>query len=253
MKVAWILVGFLAAALALGRPEPNAFLNRPARTVGQLVRQVRSDPEVRDRFQRHYHLTFRELTEFLSGLRVARLERDGLYPVFNCRPDGVIRYRLLRLRRGTLVFADRHGRPVLKLLCGNPIGAVPQDALLGSEPRPWVGGETSELRTVGDQLAAPDAAEDLYLAELSPPEAPAIDVVGGESPAEILEPGLPILSGGGPGGIPVWPFLPPIVPLPDGGGGGGEPIGPPVIAEPSTLGLAAAAAAAWLWRRRSRT
>ena len=249
MKVAWILAGFLAAALAFGRPEPNAFLNRPARTVGQLVRQVRSDPEVRDRFLRHYHLSPTGLEEFLSGLRVARLERDGLYPVFNCRPDGVIRCRLLRLRRGTLVFADRFGRPVLKLLCGNPIGTVPGDSLLNPEPRPWVQGEVSELRSVGEQLAAPDAAEDLYLAEMSPPEAPAIDVVGGESPAEILDPGLPILAGGGAGGVPVWPFFPPIV-LPPGGGGG-TPIGPLVIPEPSTLGLAVAAALAWLWRRRS--
>ncbi|MFN3684181.1 MAG: hypothetical protein ACK41F_09635 [Fimbriimonadaceae bacterium] len=251
MKVAWILAGFLAAALAFGRPEPNAFLNRPARTVGQLVRQVRSDPEVRDRFLRHYHLSPGQLEEFLRGLRVAKLERDGLYPVFNCRPDGVIRCRLLKLRRGTLVFADRYGRPVLKLLCGNPIGTVPQDSLLGSAPRPWVQGQVTELRTLGEQLSAPDAAQDLYLAEMSPPEAPEIDVVGGESPAEILEPGLPILTGGGPGAVPVWPFLPPIV-LPPGSGGGGEPIGPPVIAEPSTLGLAAAAAAAWLWRRRRR-
>ncbi|MCX7801207.1 MAG: hypothetical protein N2109_12805, partial [Fimbriimonadales bacterium] len=102
MKVAGILAGFLAAALALGRPEPNAFLDRPARTVPQLLRQIRADPEVRDRFQRHYHLSAKELEAFLAGLRVARLETEGLYPVFNCRPDGVIRYRLLKLRKGTL-------------------------------------------------------------------------------------------------------------------------------------------------------
>ncbi|MCX7800216.1 MAG: hypothetical protein N2109_07740, partial [Fimbriimonadales bacterium] len=108
----------------------------------------------------------------------------------------------------------------------------------------------TELRPLEQQLSAMDAAEQLWLEELSLPEAPEIDVVAGESPAEILEPGLPILSGGGPA-APVWPFLPPVVIPPGAGGGGGGGNPPGVISEPSTVGLAVAAAAAWLWRRRS--
>src|SRR5687768_275760 len=86
------------------RPEPNAFLNKPAHTTTQLVTQVKNDPQVASRFMRHFNMDRRELVSYLASLRLVKLPEDGHYKVYNVHPDGVIRARLFHLKKGTLMW-----------------------------------------------------------------------------------------------------------------------------------------------------
>jgi hypothetical protein len=112
------------------RPEPNAFLDMPAHTTQQLIQQVRSKPDVRQRFMQHFQMSEGELIEYLSSLKLVTLERDGYYPVYNSNEKtGVISSRIFHLKKGALVWADPAGTLVLKKGCGNPMSTGPRNAL----------------------------------------------------------------------------------------------------------------------------
>ena len=65
-----------------------------------------------------------------SHLHVGPLPHAGTYIVYNIHDDGVIRARAFQLEKGTAVFMDAQGTPILKLSCGNPMVApVPPTAL----------------------------------------------------------------------------------------------------------------------------
>lgn len=125
----WMLALGLAATVGARRPEPNAYLNRPVRSAAELVMQAKNDPEVMDRYMRHFALGRREVLALLSSLHLAKIKRDTPMTVFNCsEQDGVIRQRLFSIKAGAWVFADASGRPVLKMTCGNPFWTRPPEA-----------------------------------------------------------------------------------------------------------------------------
>lgn len=47
-----VLAGIAASAMA--RPELNAFINKPANTVPELMAQIKNDRLVLDRYMRHF-------------------------------------------------------------------------------------------------------------------------------------------------------------------------------------------------------
>lgn len=125
MKLRRILgvCGFIAvlAALSQARTEGNSFLNKPASTPSDLVRQVETDPEVRGRYMRHFGMTKTEVVDMLSKLRLGRLATDGVFTVYNVPKWEEVRSKALLFKKGTLVWYDNDGRPVLKASCGNPM------------------------------------------------------------------------------------------------------------------------------------
>src|SRR5512133_2971328 len=81
IRLRWIvglgLAACMATALASGaRPEPNAFLNKRADSIPQLVQEVRSDDEVADRYARHFGKSRDELIQYFSTLHLARINED---------------------------------------------------------------------------------------------------------------------------------------------------------------------------------
>ncbi len=125
------IVGLALASSAVARTEPNSFLNRPANSHPELMKQLSEDEQVMDRFMRHFGMTRQEVLAMASNLQMARLPQDSVYLVYNVSPQEEIRARVMFYKKGTLVWVDPMGRPVLKVSCANPMMRGTDD---GSNP-----------------------------------------------------------------------------------------------------------------------
>jgi hypothetical protein len=105
----------------MARTDQNSFLNRPANTLSDLVSQVKNDNKVADRYMRHFGMTKTEVVDMFSSLKIGRLPQDGVYLVYNVPGWEEVRSRALFFRKGTLVWTDQQGTPVMKVSCGNPM------------------------------------------------------------------------------------------------------------------------------------
>lgn len=70
---------------------------------------------------RHFGMTKTEVVDMLSTLRLGRLASDGVFTVYNVPKWEEVRSKALFFKKGTLVWYDKDGRPVLKASCGNPM------------------------------------------------------------------------------------------------------------------------------------
>jgi len=166
----------LPSYLAGPRPERGSFLNHPARNLKEVILQVQGDPVTADRLMRHFQMSKPNLVAYLRTLHMAQLKEDGVYFVFNVHEDGVIRERIFNLPKGTWVYADALGTPILRHLCANPMTRGPKR---GVAPQTF--------GTVGDeqgfsQLAVPVASQEVVAM---------IDPSMPEDPAPLTEPEMP--------------------------------------------------------------
>jgi hypothetical protein len=159
---------FVSASFASDRPEPNAFLNKKADTVSQLISAVRNDPAVADRYARHFGKTREEVVQLLSGLHLARLNEEGTFLIYSVDDDGVIKAKPQRLKAGTRVFADASGNPILKASCGNAL--VPGTNAQVASLNPGVVPATETLRTVA--VTTPDVLEENVVTGVLTPASP---------------------------------------------------------------------------------
>jgi hypothetical protein len=126
----WIVsIVMVLAGAAFGRPDLNAFLNHNVETTAELVAQVKRDPEVADRFMRHYGMTKAELIAFLSTLHVDTIKQEGIYGVYSVPEGGKIRLNLQHLKKGHRIFARPDGTPELIHLCANPMSLGPKQVI----------------------------------------------------------------------------------------------------------------------------
>lgn len=160
-----ILIAGLAASVAVADAMPTgAFLRKPAYKTSDLVAALRNDPIVADRYVRHFRMSKGQLAEYFSTLRLAKLDTGGAYTVYNVH-DSILRSRVLNLKKGTLVFADSTGRPILQQVCGNPmVWRVPPIAAEPIVAAPATGDITSVVDegtavVVGASVAEPGVAE----------------------------------------------------------------------------------------------
>ena len=79
------------ASSAFARPELNAFINRPANTIPELIAQMRSDPVVMDRFMRHFSMTRSEVLTYVGALRLGTIPKTGYYSVYSVPEGGIIK------------------------------------------------------------------------------------------------------------------------------------------------------------------
>jgi hypothetical protein len=238
--IRWIVGACLLTSMAwaLDRPEPNAFLNRRADSVSQLITEIKTDPAVADRYARHFGKTRDEMVQLVSQLHVAKLNATGTYMIYSVDDEGIIKARPQRLKAGTRVFADANGVPVLKASCGNAMvaGTNAQGAFLS----PAMANVSDQLREIAvttpvgvEEGAAPMAAAvpqtPLALTPATPPQ-----VTTGSRNQGLALPAL--LAGiGGAGAFLI------------GGHGGGTP-----VPEPASMVVIGGALAAMACRRRKR-
>lgn len=241
MKVNLRMRTIICAALALtsvaafARPEPNAFLNHRVSSVTGLVTQVRTDDEVADRFERHFGMSQSALVDYFSGLHLATLNEDGTYMVYSVPKDGVIKAHVERLDKGTKVFADANGMPILKASCGNALvpGSTAQMPVLS----PGVPAMAQTLRAVDVTTVAGTPVPETNYVAMAPPQPVALQpatppqVNTGSSNQNFALPAALAALGGGAA------FMV--------GGGGSAP-----VPEPATIFVLAAAVGGLCLRRR---
>lgn len=251
----WLTLASLMLALcaAYARPERNAFLNRAVRSHSELMHQVKTDWAVRDRYMRHFGMGTAQVLAYFSELRLARLKEDTGVVMYNVPDSGVLRSRFFVLKRGTKVFVDRAGEPILKLSCGNPLTRGPRvvTSIPGPEPEaPVVAVE--ELKEVVVEQEPPVLAE--VPAQIEMPEMPVTQPVAVATPHEFTPKPLPPVETVDPipykPGVripPFWLFLPPIAfALPK------QHSDEPPIPEPATVLIMGAGIAGFLGSRARR-
>lgn len=247
--VLFVLFSWVASVGQAEAMEPNAFLNHSASTNAQLVSQVKNNPVVADRYVRHFALSKNEIADYFSALRRSTLPHAGQWLVYNCRPDGRLRVRLLTLRAGTAVWVDPRGIPVLKASCGNPmiwqVEFKPQPVIVEDLAPPTA---EFEMDIVEENLFPTSIEEMVNAAILTPedavglvPEMPEVTI--GEIPEVVTKSQIPLMAVGG--GFP-WGILGLVGILPVFEGGDG----PPPIPEPSMFAVVGAGLALVGLRRR---
>lgn len=229
------------------RPDLNAFVNHKITDTQSLLAEVKNNPEVADRYERHFAMSRQELLDFLSTLHLEPLANTAEFTVYSVPPDGVVRMHREVYKKGTPFFVDSTGNPTLVVKCGNPV-------ILG-HPR-TVKARLSPLPVTTTDLAAflPDVRDaavdmpDLLDAEPVIPEV-APDVLVG--PAEpIAKTSVPLI-GNVRSALPYLGLAPLLAPIfgSSGGNGGNSILFPtPEPAPFMALGLGALA----LLRRRHR-
>jgi len=237
------LLGALFSS-ALARPDLNAFLNKKAVTTEQLVNQARRDPEVMDRYMRHYSMTREEVLAFLGSLKPSKLKETGVYAVYSVPEGGKIKMHLERLKKGEAIFIDANGEPQLILRCGNPLTLGPKDVIAENNKPPTevvVTAEEapidflSETELVVEPLSELEPVAPIFTFPPTPPveeitPIPITPIAGGFNPLPLALGGLLFVNG-------------------DGGGGGDDV---PPVPEPGTMLILGGAIAAYGLKRRAK-
>lgn len=244
------LPGMALATAPDGRPVRNSFIDRPVADARDLVRQVRADPVVADRYERHFSMDRAAVLRFLGTLHRARLARAGTFTIYSVPTDGHIKMHVGRIPKGEPMFMDRAGRPVLVVRCGNPV-------VLGPSYRahaPMTIGDLSSVRTLDLPMA--DALDRVPLALVpGTPESEILNAtslaIAGEPAPETQALAREILLSPKSSGLEGLSLMLPILGFLGGHGShaGSGSVTPPPVPEPAPF-LALAGGVAALARRR---
>lgn len=146
LSVLACLLTLFAAVGVLARTEPNSYINRPTPTIDAFIKHVGSDKQVMDRYVRHFGMTRDEVLSYFKQLRMDTIKKDTWMLVYNTPDSGELRSRILKMRKGTKVWVDMSGEPVMKVACGNPFIRGPKrnesvsiSAKIDGEPEPVLG------------------------------------------------------------------------------------------------------------------
>ena len=197
----------LSGGVFAQRPAPNAFIDHRCTTVSELVAECKNNPDVLDRFSRHFAMSHEDVIRYVSSLHVSRLKRTGVYTVYSIPPGGYVKMHAEKLERGTPVFADMNDTPVLMVKCGNPLTLGPNVPAVAVVPAvqpvaPMHGEEiVAEVVPAPPVFAAPVPAAPIVAAA----PAPQVPVGGAVFPWPLLLLPLGFIHGGhgGGGGAPV--------------------------------------------------
>ncbi|MBS1717505.1 MAG: hypothetical protein JSS72_07215 [Armatimonadetes bacterium] len=230
---------------------PNSFLRKPVKSTSQLVAQVNSDSEVRDRYLRHFGMTRRELSNYFAELHATVMKQDAYSLVYNVPVSGLIRVRRLKLHKGEVVLVDTKGNRVIRGLCGNPLTLGPKRVVSVPVEAHILGNLHDMNIPDADNFVAENAPEatsndEPAMAQMMPDNPPTdtpTDTPLHEAPQTITSNPRP--------GFPIGLFGLPIIGLlhhgGSSGGGSGPPDNPgnppPPVPEPAPFLILAGAAA----------
>lgn len=235
----WLGLGLVvAAALSSARTEPRSFLVYPAPNHETLMRQIRTEDKVAQRFMRHFGMTKQEVLAYMDGLRLSRLEQDGMYLIYNVPDSEELRSKVMFYRKGTLVWVNQMGQPVLKASCGNPMVRGTDVALAYIKPSPMNMTSTMAMRDF-EAVSPPETQFIMNPVASMPPI-----VIEDSAQALIPQaPEIPTVSSQG-FGAPWWilPVIGGFFIVPDDE--------PPPIPEPATI-ITLSVGAAYFARRRA--
>jgi len=174
--------------IGYGQPPTNSFCQLTPHSTQQLINQVRREPEVLDRYTRHFAMSESELIQYFSTLTLGELQEDTAFTVYGVPRNGKLHYHNWVLKKGEKVFFDPSGHAILQMRCGNPLTLGPRNPIALSEtPEPvYSNADVAPLAEVGgDTESAPaeiaPAAPETPEAVEAPAPAPAAAVVTSHS------------------------------------------------------------------------
>jgi hypothetical protein len=232
----------MAAGSAFARPEPHAFLNKAAWTHSALMNQVRTDAQVMSRFQRHFGMNRTEVVNLLGSLRAGTLNQDGVYLVYNASNDEEIRARVMFYKKGTKVWENAAGEPVLKMSCANPMVRGTDDQAAVLQTSTPIAEEIRPVEGVASGEADPEVLSETMPVEVTQ-EAQPLAALTGATTVDI-----PLAEAVGRSAFNPL-YLTPLGAIPFIRRSNGNEPAPPPVPEPGTM-IALGAGAAFLAARR---
>lgn len=128
MKTATIiLIVFAVALFVVGatcaeRTPPGSFVKYRVPTVKALAQQIRQDPVARQRFAKHFGVPAAVVADrFENTLHMETIKTPMRTTMWYVNKDNQLLKKTKLLPKGTVVFADNTGKPVLAWSCGNPM------------------------------------------------------------------------------------------------------------------------------------
>jgi len=235
----------LAAAVpAFARPDLNSFVEYKISDTNSLVSQVKKNPVVADRYQRHFAMSRPEVVAYLSTLHRGALSKPGLYTIYSVPEGGRVKMHIGRLKKGEAVFLDASGKPILVAKCGNPVVAGPAVARSRrGNPVAVVPNDESGTREIAEIIPRDAEVENgAELMALVPPVPESLVTPPPIAPPPTEAPMRTVgVTGGGSSLFPWLAALPLVVPIAggfsDGGGGNITPVPEPATLAVMSLGL----------------
>jgi hypothetical protein len=167
-----------ALNIGYGQPPTNSFCRLTPHSTQQLINQCRTNPEVMDRYTRHFAMTESELIAYFSTLTLGELQQDTEFTVYGVPRNGKLHFHRWVLKKGEKVFFDPSGHAILQMRCGNPLTLGPRNPIALSEtPEPvYANADLASLQPIGGESEATPA-------EITPaaPETP--DAIAAPAPA----------------------------------------------------------------------
>ena len=241
-------------AFAKEQTPPGSFLKYRATTVSELTSQVSKDTQVNLRYAQHFGVSAdRVAAYFKYNLKLVTLKSPCKVQSWYVNKDGKRICKTKLLPKGTLVFADKSGAPLLAWSCGNPLRAsLPHNTVAkAKEPVTATAGMTEEVGLAAEPetlvlanpietvAAAAVTAPPGFIAQTLPALATAQQIAAAPIFGAAALPSIaaiPVAAGGGIGALG-WigglAGLGGAVAL-AGGGGGNDPQ-PPAVPEPAGL------------------
>ncbi len=156
-----LLAGLSVVAFAM---PPHSYLNRPAHTHAQLMRQIQADPVVADRYQRHFGMTKTELVRYFSALELRTQPRSAKARVFLVRENGGIAMKVRTVKKGQKIWVDETGRTILLEVCGNPVTLGPKKLAVTDMATATVVPSNPETRQMDQIVSTPAIVEPAIVA-----------------------------------------------------------------------------------------
>jgi len=252
-KLATLILVIAPVLTQAARPDRNAYLNRPVSSVAALVSQLKGDPEVADRYMRHFGMSKHDVIAMVSKLHMTRLQRDQPVDMFSVPQGGAIKSHKDVLKKGERVFVDAKGKVILKVKCGNPVVRGREKTELALVPPPLE--SPSAIKSLAPAIPTPTAPSNTVAQLIAPERAPDIaDTVAVAPPVAPNPNETAVVNSSYPGGskgINGLVFLPILAILPTIPHHHGNPLPPAPEPVTGTLLLAGAASLALRRRRRS--
>lgn len=106
---------------ATTKTPPGSFLRYRVSSTSALVRQVREDRIVGLRYANFFHMNRDEVVDSFKGFRLTTLPETRKLRVYFYDVRGRVVSEIRTLRKGTPVFVDAYGTPIMEEKCGNPL------------------------------------------------------------------------------------------------------------------------------------